>query len=249
MGVEPTTLRLRVSCSTNWLRCAFSAGLKVRKRRIVNEPTEGPESCPHLEEAVPCDDPACYRWQLVRLDPCLPGEEKTCGPGTRFTHVKCVNSSGELTQFTATSCHTGIWGKCFWIEISFHLNLHFKQLFWISKDINERFDQLLNEMKCTFKYTYCVISFHSFLSETCKCLFVGQGEEVGRSMCSSSPDPGPVLCEVPCSRDCVLSDWTSWSTCSQTCSSKTTEGKQMRMRSILAYNAGEGVSTAVKFSL
>lgn len=71
-------------------------------------------------------------------------------------------------------------------------------------------------------------------------------------MCSSSPDLGPVLCEVPCSRDCVLSDWTSWSTCSQTCSSKTMEGKQMRMRSILAYNAGEGVSTAalpIKFCL
>lgn len=65
-----------------------------------------------------------------------------------------------------------------------------------------------------------------------------------RTMCSSSPDLGPVLCEVPCSRDCVLSDWTSWSTCSQTCSSKTMEGKQMRMRSILAYNAGEGVSAA-----
>lgn len=64
-------------------------------------------------------------------------------------------------------------------------------------------------------------------------------------MCSSSPDLGPVLCEVPCSRDCVLSDWTLWSTCSQTCSSKAMEGKQMRMRSILAYNAGEGGSAAV----
>lgn len=78
--------------------------------------------------------------------------------------------------------------------------------------------------------------------KTCQCLFVVQGDEADGTRCSSSPDPGPVLCEVPCSRDCVLSDWTSWSTCSQTCSSKTMEGKQMRMRSILAYNAGEGVS-------
>lgn len=60
------------------------------------------------------------------------------------------------------------------------------------------------------------------------------------SLCSSSPPPEPVACEVPCSRDCVLSDWTPWSTCSQTCSSKNIEGKQMRTRSILAYNAGEG---------
>ena len=71
------------------------------------------------------------------------------------------------------------------------------------------------------------------------------GEEVDRNLCSSSPALEPVPCEVPCSRDCVLSDWTSWSTCSQTCSSKTIEGKQMRTRSILAYNAGEGESPPV----
>lgn len=73
-------------------------------------------------------------------------------------------------------------------------------------------------------------------------LLLSSGEQLDRDLCSSSPAPAPVPCEVPCSRDCVLSDWTSWSTCSQTCSSKTIEGKQMRTRSILAYNAGEGES-------
>lgn len=67
------------------------------------------------------------------------------------------------------------------------------------------------------------------------------------SLCSSSPPPEPVACEVPCSRDCVLSDWTPWSTCSQTCSSKNIEGKQMRTRSILAYNAGEGEPSSSAF--
>lgn len=59
-------------------------------------------------------------------------------------------------------------------------------------------------------------------------------------MCRDAILPMPALCEVPCSKDCVLSSWTSWSLCSHTCSGKNTEGKQTRSRSILAYNAGDG---------
>lgn len=71
-------------------------------------------------------------------------------------------------------------------------------------------------------------------------LFVCSGEFVDRQMCRDAILPMPALCEVPCSKDCVLSPWTSWSLCSHTCSGKNTEGKQTRSRSILAYNAGDG---------
>ncbi|TSK20124.1 Thrombospondin type-1 domain-containing protein 7A [Bagarius yarrelli] len=37
--------------------------------------------------------------------------------------------------------------------------------------------------------------------------------------------------------------WTSWSTCSQTCSSKTADGRQTRTRAILAFSAREGGSS------
>lgn len=63
-----------------------------------------------------------------------------------------------------------------------------------------------------------------------------------RQLCRDAILPMPLLCEVPCPKDCALSPWTGWSHCSHTCSGKNTEGKQTRARSILAYNAGEGKS-------
>uniref|UniRef100_A0A3P9MW48 Thrombospondin type-1 domain-containing protein 7A n=1 Tax=Poecilia reticulata TaxID=8081 RepID=A0A3P9MW48_POERE len=165
----PCPIDCEVSPWGAWGPCIFEncndqtgkKGFKLRKRQITNEPTGGLGSCPHLVEAMPCDEPSCYKWQLVSLDRCIPDDGKQCGPGTQLPQVQCINSNGEL---------------------------------------------------------------------------------VDRSLCSSSAVLEPVSCEVPCARDCVLSDWTPWSTCSQTCSSKTVEGKQMRTRSILAYNAGEGGS-------
>ncbi len=71
-------------------------------------------------------------------------------------------------------------------------------------------------------------------------MFCASGIEVEKEMCADEVSPSSVPCVVPCPKDCSLSLWTEWSTCSQTCSSKTAEGKQMRTRAILAYNAGEG---------
>ncbi|KAM6967936.1 thrombospondin type-1 domain-containing protein 7A-like [Aplochiton taeniatus] len=175
-GSGPNTSQLcQIPCPTEcevspwgaWGPCTFEncddqaikKGFRLREREVTNEPTGGPGNCPHLVEAVPCDEPSCYAWRLVSLDQCVPDEGKPCGPGTQTPQVQCVNSNGGL---------------------------------------------------------------------------------VDSGLCEATPAPGPVACNVPCTRDCVLSDWTPWTTCSQTCSSKTIEGKQMRTRSVLAYNAGEG---------
>ncbi|XP_038626243.1 thrombospondin type-1 domain-containing protein 7A [Tachyglossus aculeatus] len=66
------------------------------------------------------------------------------------------------------------------------------------------------------------------------------GAEVDRQLCRDAIYPTPVVCDVPCPKDCVLSAWSHWSSCSHTCSGKTTEGRQMRSRSILAYPGDEG---------
>ncbi|XP_061210326.1 thrombospondin type-1 domain-containing protein 7B isoform X2 [Neopsephotus bourkii] len=67
-----------------------------------------------------------------------------------------------------------------------------------------------------------------------------KGEEVPHQLCSELPYPEFVACEIPCAMDCVISEWSAWSPCSHSCSSKNAEGSQSRSRSILALPAEGG---------
>ncbi|KAI1237370.1 Thrombospondin type-1 domain-containing protein 7B, partial [Lamprotornis superbus] len=67
-----------------------------------------------------------------------------------------------------------------------------------------------------------------------------KGEEVPHHLCSELSHPEVVACEVPCARDCVVSEWSPWSPCSHSCSSRNAEGTQSRSRSILALPAEGG---------
>lgn len=76
-------------------------GFKLRKRKIINKPTGGTGNCPHLVEAIPCEEPSCYDWLVVTLDECLPDNDRDCGPGTQVPRVQCVNSDGEYMATSA----------------------------------------------------------------------------------------------------------------------------------------------------
>ncbi|KAG5843073.1 hypothetical protein ANANG_G00184610 [Anguilla anguilla] len=73
---------------------AGKKGFKLRKRAIVNAPTGGAGSCPHLVEAVPCDEPSCYAWLVAALEACLLDNGRPCGPGTQVPRAQCVDSDG-----------------------------------------------------------------------------------------------------------------------------------------------------------
>ncbi|XP_054334899.1 thrombospondin type-1 domain-containing protein 7B isoform X1 [Pongo pygmaeus] len=77
---------------------------------------------------------------------------------------------------------------------------------------------------------------HRILKAVCQ---NDHGEDVSGSLCPVPPPPERKACEIPCRMDCVLSEWTEWSSCSQSCSNKNSDGKQTRARTILAL-AGEG---------
>ncbi|KAG7457501.1 hypothetical protein MATL_G00227820 [Megalops atlanticus] len=95
-----------VSPWSAWGPCTFEncqdqaakKGFKLRKRRIVNEPTGGAGNCPHLTEAIPCDDPSCYDWLVLKLEECIPDNGKECGQGTQVPQVQCINSDGLLVD-------------------------------------------------------------------------------------------------------------------------------------------------------
>ncbi|KAJ7409296.1 hypothetical protein BTVI_56877 [Pitangus sulphuratus] len=78
---------------------------------------------------------------------------------------------------------------------------------------------------------------HRILKAVCKSR---KGEEVPHHLCSELPRPEVVACEIPCAMDCVISEWSPWSPCSHSCSSKNAEGAQSRSRSILALPAEGG---------
>ncbi|CAL8261299.1 unnamed protein product [Boreogadus saida] len=213
----PCPTECQVSPWGAWGPCTFEncddqagkKGFKIRRRRVSNVPTGGPGSCPHLLEAVPCEDPRCHDWRLVSLDRCRPDDGEPCGPGAQTPQIQCVNSSAP----------TG-WGM--------HGGQFAPSLPPVSPPHTLAGTDTMKQSPYGPGDVWVAM------------LALDPGGEVDKSLCSSSLPPELVPCLVPCSRDCVLSHWTPWSSCSQTCSSKTIEGKQMRTRSILAYNAGEG---------
>ncbi|XP_024919574.1 thrombospondin type-1 domain-containing protein 7B [Cynoglossus semilaevis] len=127
-------------------------GFRQRRREVLWEVKGSAEPCPHLVESVPCEDPACFLWQVQEGGGCVLSGQ-TCGPGSVVQNVSCVNV---------------------------------------------------------------------------------EGEEVSADHCEGDPPPTQLLCEVPCEEDCVIGSWSSWSSCSHSCSTKTSEGRQSRTRSVLA---------------
>ncbi|KAI9999855.1 hypothetical protein NQD34_011698 [Periophthalmus magnuspinnatus] len=111
----PCPIECQVSPWGAWGPCTYEncddqtskKGFELRRREIVNDPSGGPGSCPHLVEAVPCEEPSCWSWRVLGLEQCVPEEELLCGPGTQVPLVQCVNSTGEETtvyRFTFYFC-------------------------------------------------------------------------------------------------------------------------------------------------
>ncbi|MED6242132.1 hypothetical protein ATANTOWER_000560, partial [Ataeniobius toweri] len=68
-------------------------GFRQRKREVLWESSNTLGTCPHLMEFIPCEDPACYLWQIQQKEKCI-STNSSCGPGTAVQNVTCVNTEG-----------------------------------------------------------------------------------------------------------------------------------------------------------
>lgn len=83
-------------------------------------------------------------------------------------------------------------------------------------------------------YMQCVrfpsICGKGFQSRTVRC--VGPNNEIMHGACEHLLRPNTsTICHIPCPNDCVVSEWSQWSSCSETCGGHM--GNQMRMRHIV----------------
>ncbi|XP_063067955.1 thrombospondin type-1 domain-containing protein 7B-like [Engraulis encrasicolus] len=70
-------------------------GFHVRKRSVLGGTTDITENCPHLTEAMPCDEPiSCFSWRVTSQGPCTP-LDGLCSNGTQQQTVECMTASGE----------------------------------------------------------------------------------------------------------------------------------------------------------
>ncbi|ELV13783.1 Thrombospondin type-1 domain-containing protein 7A [Tupaia chinensis] len=197
----PCPIECEVSPWSAWGPCTYEncndqqgkKGFKLRKRRITNEPTGGSGgtgNCPHLLEAIPCEEPSCYEWKAVRLGDCEPDNEKECGPGTQVQEVVCINSD-------AITCRKQDGGQA---------GIH--ECFQYAGPVPALTQacQIPCQDDCQFtswsKFSSC--NGDCGAVRTRKRTIVGYIEEA---------------CIIPCPSDCKLSEWSNWSRCSKSCGS------------------------------
>ncbi|KAG9328950.1 hypothetical protein JZ751_009127, partial [Albula glossodonta] len=267
LGPVPNTTQLchtpcPVQCALSpwsaWGPCTFEncmdqagkKGFKLRKRTVLNDPTGGAGNCPHLVEAIPCDEPSCYDWLVVRLEECAPVDRQLCRDAilpipvacdvpcpkdctlSPWTPCQCPNSSAlqESRSCNAHPCtvyhwQASAWGHC--IEDTSIASLN------SSSPASARGGAL-----GLGGATACSVGMQT-RKVICVRDNVGQ---VPPKKCPESLRPETVRpCLLPCKRDCVVTPYSEWTPCPSTCQTgSSTKRKQSRKRIITQLPANGG---------
>uniref|UniRef100_A0A672KE66 Thrombospondin type-1 domain-containing protein 7B-like n=1 Tax=Sinocyclocheilus grahami TaxID=75366 RepID=A0A672KE66_SINGR len=72
-------------------------GFRVRARSVINESWVESDSCPHVSEAMTCDDPVCFQWRVTSQGPCV-SQNGSCGPGFQEQTLECLIATDETVS-------------------------------------------------------------------------------------------------------------------------------------------------------
>ncbi len=86
-------------------------GFRVRTRSVIKESSVESDSCPHVSEAMTCDDPVCFQWRVTSQGPCVP-QNGSCGPGFQEQSLECLSATGmQLTFPFSSRFYWNIWPR------------------------------------------------------------------------------------------------------------------------------------------
>ncbi|XP_061579008.1 thrombospondin type-1 domain-containing protein 7B [Cololabis saira] len=168
-----------------------------------------------------------FSWKPGQWGQCI---GKKCGSGGVQTRtIWCIHVEGWTTH--NFHCHhmekPESWRQCFKV-CDWHQDVfEWEVSNWGACVIMPLFS---NELK--LRTAECITAQHGIQSRTIHCIRTSNRTTVTSKICElfSQKPPMEQACLTPCPQDCVVSDFTSWSSCSKTCGG----GLQHRTRHILA---------------
>eukprot|EP01004_Peranema_trichophorum_P002386 NODE_144_length_3469_cov_340.552002_g122_i1.p1 GENE.NODE_144_length_3469_cov_340.552002_g122_i1~~NODE_144_length_3469_cov_340.552002_g122_i1.p1 ORF type:complete len:1105 (-),score=461.08 NODE_144_length_3469_cov_340.552002_g122_i1:155-2980(-) len=261
-NVEPCVANCVQSDWTVWSRCSVTCGtgIKTRTRKTITQPSIGGAKCGPTFEQSECSEAKCPADCVMGAFGTWSVCDKSCGGGVmrrqRFIQTPAVNggSCGQTVEVTAcntqtcvTNCVMGDWGAWSACSATCGAGLQTRARRIAIAGVGCGATQ--ETQACTIKPCSVDCSMSNW-GEWSQCnKQCGGGVQQRIRTIYQAASNGGVACQNTieerscntnaCSKDCVMSEWTSWAQCSATCGMF---GMTRRTRTIVSSPSAGGVA-------